>query len=168
MENTTARIDMQRLAILNDRLCQTLDALNQVRMSAHGFNAGMTAAPAYGVANQMNAFNQTGFGLGFAPQFAHAYPAAYPAAFAGSPVVGGFSPYMATVNPWNMSAVHPAHHVAHGAHAVHPAHVAHAAQAVHAAHQAAAAQASYAAACGVPAAYGQSFPVSHTAHSPIW
>lgn len=36
--NTTARVDIQRLQILNDRLCQTLDALNQVRMSAHNIS----------------------------------------------------------------------------------------------------------------------------------
>jgi hypothetical protein len=36
MENTTTvRIDIQRLQVLNDRLCQTLEALNQVRLSAH-------------------------------------------------------------------------------------------------------------------------------------
>jgi hypothetical protein len=36
MENTsTVRIDLQRLQILNDRLCQTLEALNQIRLSAH-------------------------------------------------------------------------------------------------------------------------------------
>lgn len=38
--NTTARVDIQRLQILNDRLCQTLDALNQVRLSAHSLNYG--------------------------------------------------------------------------------------------------------------------------------
>jgi hypothetical protein len=78
MENTTtARIDMQRLQQLNDRLCQTLDALNQVRISAHnigtvnpfltgyptsnvGFNPMMNSAPTY--ANPTFANQPTGYG----------------------------------------------------------------------------------------------------------
>ncbi len=59
MDNTTARIDMQRLQILNDRLCHTLDALNQLRLSAHGF------APNYG---------QVSPSLGFAPNYGHTTP----------------------------------------------------------------------------------------------
>ena len=44
MENsTTVRIDMQKLQMLNDRLCQTLEALNQVRLTAHNIApAGFT------------------------------------------------------------------------------------------------------------------------------
>ncbi|MEZ0391420.1 MAG: hypothetical protein ACAH59_04345 [Pseudobdellovibrionaceae bacterium] len=53
MENTaTVRIDIQRLQVLNDRLCQTLEALNQVRLSAQapvsfGAYTGY-GVPAYG------------------------------------------------------------------------------------------------------------------------
>lgn len=54
MENSsTVRIDMQRLQMLNDRLCQTLEALNQVRLTAHNFvppthmNTGMGFNPGY-------------------------------------------------------------------------------------------------------------------------
>jgi hypothetical protein len=32
----TVKVDMQRLQLLNERIAQTLDALNQVRQSAHG------------------------------------------------------------------------------------------------------------------------------------
>lgn len=35
METTTARVDLQRLQILSDRIAHTLEALNQVRLSAH-------------------------------------------------------------------------------------------------------------------------------------
>ena len=34
MENNTINIDVRKLQILNDRICQTLDALNQLRWSA--------------------------------------------------------------------------------------------------------------------------------------
>jgi|GEM_PF-5466103 len=63
MDNTTARIDMQRLAILNDRLCQTIDALNQVRMTAHGF------APTMGT----NHIPYYGAGIGFGSQFSNGF-----------------------------------------------------------------------------------------------
>lgn len=49
MENTsTVRIDLQRLQILNDRLCQTLEALNQIRLTAHS-PAYFGAPVGYGV-----------------------------------------------------------------------------------------------------------------------
>jgi hypothetical protein len=46
---TTARIDLQKLQVLNDRLALCLDALHQVRMSAHAPAAHLGFAPAYGV-----------------------------------------------------------------------------------------------------------------------
>ncbi len=48
--NSTARIDFQKLQILNDRICQTLEALNQVRLSAMthaGFNSYAPYAPSF-------------------------------------------------------------------------------------------------------------------------
>lgn len=33
-----ARVDLNKLQILNDRICQTIDALNQVRMSVRAVN----------------------------------------------------------------------------------------------------------------------------------
>ena len=45
--NTTARVDIERLQILNDRLCQTLEALNQVRMSAHNMGYSHFQHPAH-------------------------------------------------------------------------------------------------------------------------
>jgi hypothetical protein len=59
MDNTTtARIDLSRLQLLNDRLCQTLDALNQVRFSAHH-----VSAPTH--------VSHTGHGHGFGHTHAH-------------------------------------------------------------------------------------------------
>ena len=80
MENTTTvRIDIQRLQILNDRLCQTLDALNQVRLSAHAQVTGY--APSHLGAGYTNPYlpqnlpvyqnpYQT---LGYAPAFTGVY-----------------------------------------------------------------------------------------------
>ena len=32
----TVKVDVQKLQLLNDRIAQTIEALNQVRMSVHG------------------------------------------------------------------------------------------------------------------------------------
>jgi len=42
-----AKVDIRKLQLLNDRVCQTIDALNQVRMSVHGLGQtqGYAAAP---------------------------------------------------------------------------------------------------------------------------
>ena len=59
-----AKVDVRKLQVLNDRINQTIDALNQVRLSVHGL--GHT-----GVMPQMNplAYLTQGFGTqGFGPQ----------------------------------------------------------------------------------------------------
>lgn len=40
----TAKVDIKKLQILNDRINQTIDALNQVRMSVHGLQSTPAAA----------------------------------------------------------------------------------------------------------------------------
>jgi hypothetical protein len=42
----TVKVDMQKLQLLNERIAQTIDALNQVRMSIHGFQHG---TPSWGM-----------------------------------------------------------------------------------------------------------------------
>jgi len=88
----TVKVDMQKLQLLNDRIAQTIDALNQLRLSVHGIqhspspigwgpNVGMgygsfnTFSP-YGAYNPV-AFAQPTFGQ---PTFVQPY---------GSPFVGG-------------------------------------------------------------------------------
>lgn len=78
MNTTTARVDIERLQILNDRLCQTLDALNQVRLSAHNVSYSPMAQPFYsqpihGQLNQM----VPAFG-GYSPNTAWGYTQALP------------------------------------------------------------------------------------------
>jgi hypothetical protein len=43
----TAKVDIRKLQILNDRIAQTIDALNQVRLSVHGVSASPSIG-AYG------------------------------------------------------------------------------------------------------------------------
>jgi hypothetical protein len=47
MDNTV-KVDIQKLQLLNDRIAQTIDALNQVRMSVHGIQHTSPMTP-YGV-----------------------------------------------------------------------------------------------------------------------
>jgi hypothetical protein len=79
----TVKVDIQKLQLLNDRIAQTIEALNQVRMSAHGIQHTVSpfgyGAPYAGFAPQLGVPQQ----LGFAPQFG-AYPTPYP----GTPYPG--------------------------------------------------------------------------------
>jgi hypothetical protein len=55
----TAKIDIRKLQLLNDRISQTIDALNQVRMSVHGLahsNPQATTAPTLNVPATVNPF----------------------------------------------------------------------------------------------------------------
>ncbi len=102
MENSsTVRIDMQRLQMLNDRLCQTLEALNQVRLTAHSFAPAAFINPTMGM----------GMHPGYAPQSnfwgAHGfngYPV-NPVGMWGTPVSPSYIPgfhsgYAVSQNPY--------------------------------------------------------------------
>lgn len=112
MENTTtARIDIQRLQILNDRLCQTLDALNQVRMSAHSYASTASHAATTGYApaqigvgfsnpylmGTLPAYQNPYQSFGYAPAFTGVYgqPQALPTQI-NNPWLAAYSP---VVNP---------------------------------------------------------------------
>jgi hypothetical protein len=55
----TVKVDIQKLQLLNDRIAQTIEALNQVRMSVQAHGVPHTAAVAP---------------FGFAPNYAYAQP----------------------------------------------------------------------------------------------
>jgi hypothetical protein len=78
------KVDIQKLQLLNDRLTQTIDALNQVRMLAHGIQH--TAASPWG-------YSAFGAPFGVAPQY---WP--YAQQF-------GVSPY--SVSPWQVPFASP-------------------------------------------------------------
>ena len=43
-----AKVDIEKLQVLNDRIAQTIDALNQVRLSVHGAQQSLGAQQALG------------------------------------------------------------------------------------------------------------------------
>jgi hypothetical protein len=47
--DTTAKVDIRKLQLLNDRIAQTIDALQQVRLSVHGLGLAHTNAAVPGV-----------------------------------------------------------------------------------------------------------------------
>lgn len=65
----TVKVDIQKLQLLNERIAQTLDALNQVRMSMQGFQHTSIPTPpwaAYG-GYAPAPFVQPPYGMPFAP-----------------------------------------------------------------------------------------------------
>lgn len=60
-----AKVDVRKLQILNDRINQTIDALNQVRLSVHGLGhtgIGQGMSPLTQGFGQQQSFGQTPFG----------------------------------------------------------------------------------------------------------
>lgn len=105
----TVKVDIQKLQLLNDRIVQTIDALNQLRMSVHGIQHTPAQVSPFGYAAAYGAYPQQ---LGaFAPQ---STPFANPfgfSPFASSPYPSPFSagiqhttPYAATpyVTPYGI------------------------------------------------------------------
>ncbi len=120
----TAKVDIRKLQLLNDRINQCIDALNQVRLSVHGLSQGLShtsgqlgsqyglGAPSFGV----NPFTQTGaspfsFGSpaigqmplgqspwnqGFAPGLSHTG--------GQTPFAQGINPYLSGVSPEALEA----------------------------------------------------------------
>lgn len=106
----TAKVDIQKLQLLNDRLAQTIDALHQLRMSAHTTQPSATHPSQWGYGGYPTQF-------GVVPQYwpysasigASPYVGSpYPVQFGASPFVGGFqhttapfapSPYVSGFQP---------------------------------------------------------------------
>jgi hypothetical protein len=87
----TAKVDIRKLQLLNDRINQCIDALNQVRLSVHGLQhanpqqlwgqvgTGFGQPPGLGVAQQPGFGQQFGQGI----QGAQVYPGPIGPAFGG-------------------------------------------------------------------------------------
>ena len=60
----TAKVDIRKLQLLNDRINQCIDALNQVRLSVHGLSQGLSHTGAQSGVNAGSPYGlgQTGFG----------------------------------------------------------------------------------------------------------
>ncbi len=54
-----AKVDVRKLQLLNDRINQTIEALNQVRLSVHGLGHSPFQQQGFGI----NPFQQQGFGM---------------------------------------------------------------------------------------------------------
>jgi len=74
----TAKVDIRKLQLLNDRINQCIDALNQVRVSVHGLSHVSAGNPAgVGVPLTQSLYGQTpygtaAFGAGSSPGFIQA------------------------------------------------------------------------------------------------
>ena len=87
----TAKVDVRRLQLLNDRIVQTLDALNQVRMSSTG---GFAHSNPW-----VGGFNQ-GIGYSQYPQFNQGLGYSNPYGAFNTPMVQNYvDPRMAQINP---------------------------------------------------------------------
>ena len=117
----TVKIDIQKLQLLNDRIAQTIDALNQVRMSMHSIqHSSSFGYSPYGQFGQASPFGQwgspVGIGYGVNP-YGSFVPSGYGTPFSpfsglqhttsqvpgsvwGSPFAGGFSPFGGGVSPY--------------------------------------------------------------------
>ncbi len=98
----TAKVDIRKLQLLNDRINQCIDALNQVRLSVHGLSAASTGVqsgigagqnPAfeYGLGLTHSGFGQNPFvqqGFGQSP----VVPFGSPNVFSQVPVTQGYFP----------------------------------------------------------------------------
>ncbi len=98
----TAKVDIRKLQLLNDRINQCIDALNQVRLSVHGLSgastgvqggigAGQNPAFEYGLGLTHSGFGQNPFvqpGIGQSP----VVPFGSPNVFGQVPVTQGYFP----------------------------------------------------------------------------
>jgi len=100
----TVKVDLQRLQILNDRIAQTIDALNQVRLSVHG----LTHSNPYGFGQQQ--YGQPQQQIGY-PQQQVGYPQQqvwYPQqAFGGYGTPSPFLPGLQHTSPWTPQYGYP-------------------------------------------------------------
>jgi hypothetical protein len=63
--DTTAKVDIRKLQLLNDRIAQTIEALNQVRLSVHGLGVSQMGGNVQGFgAGQQGGVQGLGFGGG--------------------------------------------------------------------------------------------------------
>jgi hypothetical protein len=88
----TVKVDIQKLQLLNDRIAQTIEALNQVRMSVHGIQHTHATPSPWGYGGAYGATPSLGFAVPFVSPYA-ASPYA-PTPFAGTPYAA--SPYAGT------------------------------------------------------------------------
>lgn len=127
----TAKVDIRKLQLLNDRINQCIDALNQVRLSVHGLSSqglshtspqtGINAGSPYGpgvtgagtnpwqnpvTQPGVNPFGQTGFGQAPVGQFpgTQGFAPGLSHTSGLSPFAQGINPYLAGLSPEALEA----------------------------------------------------------------
>jgi hypothetical protein len=97
----TAKVDIRRLQLLNDRINQCIEALNQVRLSVHGLSHTSPTVPGMGAGwspGLGGSYSPAGFGGSFAP-----------AGFGGGYTPAGFSyPQIGVATPFAQGLSHTA------------------------------------------------------------
>ena len=86
----TAKVDIRKLQLLNDRINQCIDALNQVRLSVHGLSQGLSHTSGQG--SQYSLGSQ--FGLGAQ-------------GFGANPFTQSVNPFTQGVNPFTQGGASP-------------------------------------------------------------
>lgn len=105
-----ARVDIRKLQLLNDRITQTIDALNQVRWSVHGLQhatGGVPSQGAYGPNPMQQTLpfgNQSVYGQPFAQQAFGPWQQGNPFAQSFAQQGFGISP-LAQTNPYAQAAM---------------------------------------------------------------
>ena len=111
------KVDIQKLQLLNDRIALTLDALNQVRMSAHGIHHTQASPWGYGTGYGSSFTQPVGFMSPYLPYAAQSPFTGVPFAspFYGgiqhtatpftNPYLTGISPVASTLGAWSMPYV---------------------------------------------------------------
>jgi hypothetical protein len=61
----TVKVDIQKLQLLNDRITQTIEALNQVRLSVHGIQHTTAQPSPWGTTPWTNPYTQIGYAQPF-------------------------------------------------------------------------------------------------------
>jgi len=114
----TARVDIRKLQLLNDRINQTIDALNQVRLSVHGVGLAHSAGyPTQFGPTQFGGspfgtpvFGVPGIGLGHTSPIGGYYPGAINPQIAAA--FGGVSPYAQQLASQMFGGINPLAQVA--------------------------------------------------------
>ncbi|HTS02490.1 MAG TPA: hypothetical protein VMN04_08200 [Thermoanaerobaculia bacterium] len=100
----TAKVDIRKLQLLNDRINQCIDALNQVRVSVHGLSHASAAGA--GIPFGQAPLGQTPYGMGFGAGYAPAF---------AQPL--GYQPFVAQQVPmgqgYNLAGYNPAIGLSH-------------------------------------------------------
>ena len=118
----TAKVDIRKLQLLNDRINQCIDALNQVRLSVHGLSQGLAHTnpqaginagspyglgfPGFGASPLQNPFAQAGvspMGLG-QTGFGQAPAGQVPVTPGFTPGLPGFTPGLSHSSGWPLFA----------------------------------------------------------------